>query len=113
MDENLLIIIIFILVGIMEIILGIPLIYKKIKPNWFYGFRLPETVSNKEIWYKVNKQTGKDFVISGFILIITSLILLILIRSIDIITITMIQTIVLLVTITAIIARGLALLKKL
>ncbi len=113
MDETLLLIILFIFVGILEIILGIPLMFEKIKPNWLYGFRLPKTVSNKKIWYLVNKQAGKDFVISGIILTITSLILLQINTNLDILTITTIQTLIMMILITITIARGLILIKKL
>jgi len=113
MDENLLIILSFIFVGALEIILGIPLMYEKVKPNGLYGFRLPKTISNKKIWYPVNKQAGKDFVISGIILTITSLILLQINTNLDILTITTIETLLMMILIAIIIARGLILIKKL
>jgi uncharacterized membrane protein len=113
MDENILIITIFSLVGTLEIILGIPLLYEKIKPNWFYGFRLPKTVSNKKIWYKVNKQAGKDFIISGITLTIFSLILIPINTNLDLITITIIETLILMILLIIIIARGMSLTQKL
>jgi uncharacterized membrane protein len=69
MDDFILLIIVFIIVGMVEIILGLPLLFNKIKPNWLYGFRLPSTVSNEKIWYKVNHFFGRDMIISGIIVI--------------------------------------------
>ena len=50
MDHETLLVIIFILVGIIEIVLVIPLMFRKIGLNKFYGFRLEKTLSNKDIW---------------------------------------------------------------
>jgi len=107
------IIIIFIFVGALEILMGMPLMYGKIKPNWFYGFRLPKTVSNKEIWYEVNKQTGRDFIISGMIIVIVSLFLMVFNLNFDVVTIATIQVFILMALMAIIIVRGLLLIKKL
>ena len=113
MDGNLTIIIIFIFVGALEILMGMPLMYGKIKPNWFYGFRLPKTVSNKEIWYKVNKQTGRDFIISGMIIVIVSLFLMVFNLNFDVVAIATIQVFILMALMAIMIVRGLLLIKKL
>ena len=112
MNEDLVIIFVFIFVGALEIVMGIPLMYEKIKPNWFYGFRLPKTVSNKDIWYKVNKKTGKDLVLSGIIVVILSLTLLFLNLNIDIVVLVIIQVFVLMALLAIIIAHGLLLIKE-
>jgi len=75
MDDITLVTIIFITIGMAEILQGIPLLYKKIKPNWLFGFRLPSTVSNEEIWYKVNEHVGRGLVYAGSIVVIGSLFL--------------------------------------
>ena len=46
------------LIGIMMLIVSIPLIFKKIPPNAFIGFRLPGLNLNEENWYKVNSFGG-------------------------------------------------------
>ena len=83
MSESFLLIIIFIFAGTSEIIMGMPLLMKKIKPNWYYGFRTPKTRSDEKIWYKINKYFGRDMIICGIILIIGSLFL---ITTIDLFT---------------------------
>ena len=67
--DNFTLIIIFVLAGFMEVILGKSMLLGKIKPNWFYGFRTSKTMSNKEIWYKSNKYFGRNLIIIGIILI--------------------------------------------
>ena len=54
---------------------SIPLIFKRIKPNYFYGVRTKKTLENKEIWYKANKIFGILLYITAIIMIIGSMIL--------------------------------------
>lgn len=44
--------------GVLMFVLGIPLGYGLVPPNWWYGFRTPSTVRNAHIWYPVNRVTG-------------------------------------------------------
>ena len=106
-------IIIFVLAGFMEVILGMPLLLEKIKPNWFYGFRTPKTMSNKEIWYKSNKYLGRDFIIIGIILIIGSLFLLLPGISFSLAEIAYIELFLTLIPIIIVLIRGFVYLKKL
>ena len=76
MNDYRLFIIIFILVGLSEIISGLPLLLEKVKPNWLYGLRFLRAMSSEEIWYKSNKYFGRDIVVSGILLVLASLILL-------------------------------------
>lgn len=41
--------------GILLALISLPLIVGKVKPNPWYGFRVPTTLKNPEIWYAVNK----------------------------------------------------------
>ena len=65
-------IVIYIIVGFLEIILGLPFLLGKIKPNWLYGFRLPKTLSDEDICYKTNKYVGRDFIFAGILVIFGS-----------------------------------------
>ena len=113
MDIDFFVILIFILVGVIEILLGLPLLYEKIKPNWFYGFRLPKTVNNEDIWYNINKYTAKDMIISGIVIIIGMLILLLFKSSVSLSQIVLIGTILIVITLIIFFIRGLNYLKKL
>jgi uncharacterized membrane protein len=54
------------------------LLYGKIGPNWFYGFRTRKTLSDREIWYKANKYMAKDFIILGSLFALYNLVFIIL-----------------------------------
>jgi hypothetical protein len=41
--------------GILLALLAVPLMAGKVKPNPFYGFRVPATLENPELWYATNK----------------------------------------------------------
>jgi len=45
--------------GIFLVAISLPLVVEKIKPNPFYGFRVPATLNNPDAWYAVNKFFGK------------------------------------------------------
>ena len=55
----------FVPMGALFAILGIPLALGKVPPNWFYGFRTPKTLSRPEIWYEANRAFGVEFTIAG------------------------------------------------
>ncbi|MDH7517714.1 MAG: SdpI family protein [Candidatus Thermoplasmatota archaeon] len=113
MDNYVLIILLYILVGLLEIIMGIPLLLEKVKPNWFYGFRLPKTLSNNEVWYKSNKYVGRDFVIMGIIISLISLFMLIARDSLSIILIVYVGAALLIGSVFIVLIRGFIYLKKL
>ena len=47
------------------IILSIPLILQKVRPNCFYGVRTRKTMSDETVWYKANKFFGCGMLISS------------------------------------------------
>ncbi|MBC8379851.1 MAG: SdpI family protein [Planctomycetes bacterium] len=51
--------------GVLFILLSIPMLFNKIPPNAWYGFRTEKTLSNKEIWYKANCYMARDFLVFG------------------------------------------------
>lgn len=60
--------IIFLVSAVITIIAGVPLKRRKVKPNWFYGFRTPATLKDEALWYDVNEKTGKDLMVIGNVL---------------------------------------------
>jgi len=113
MDESTIALLIFTSVGLLEIILGIPLLYEKIKPNWYYGFRTSKTVNNKEIWYKCNKYVGRDLIIAGIIVAIGSLTLLFYKNNFSVETIAFIGIFLVSAPVIIVLIRGFIYLKKL
>jgi hypothetical protein len=45
--------------------LSVPLILQKIPPNGLYGFRIPATLENPALWYKVNRYSGWRLLVVG------------------------------------------------
>lgn len=45
--------------GLLLALISIPLIAGKVKPNPYYGFRVPSTLNNLETWYAVNNYFAK------------------------------------------------------
>ena len=52
---------------ILYIPIGLPLVYRKIKRNYFYGFKIKYTLEDDDIWYEVNELLGKQMVAQGLL----------------------------------------------
>jgi uncharacterized membrane protein len=77
MSDIALIALLFILDAFLFIGLGIPLLQGQVPPNSWYGFRTRKTLSDEKTWYAVNRVTGRDMILAGVAIIISSLLLLI------------------------------------
>jgi uncharacterized membrane protein len=66
---------VYLFAGVMLVILGIPLAQRRIKPNIWYGFRMPQTLRDEHVWYETNAYFGVRFSIVGFVTIATALVL--------------------------------------
>lgn len=51
--------------GILLIVLSIPLIRRRVRPNAIYGLRVPATLADEVVWYEANAQSGRDLCIVG------------------------------------------------
>lgn len=60
-------------VGALFIALGVPLIQRRVPPNPYYGFRMPKTLNNPDIWYPVNEHGGRLMVYVGIAVVGTAL----------------------------------------
>jgi hypothetical protein len=49
----------FLLAGLLCAGLAVPMILRKVKPNSWYGFRIPQTLADETIWYDANAYAGK------------------------------------------------------
>ena len=55
--------------AILFILLGLPLFFKKVKRNYFYGYRVGHyAMIDDEIWYAVNQQGGRHLIVMGSLL---------------------------------------------
>jgi len=55
--------------------LSIPLILGKIPPNGLYGFRVPQTINNPDLWYPVNTYAGWHLLVTGVVSTLVAFIL--------------------------------------
>ncbi len=51
--------------GLLLAVFAVPLIKRKVKPNWLYGFRVPQTMSDPDVWYAVNAHFGRRMLVAG------------------------------------------------
>ena len=61
--------------------LSVPLILQKIPPNGLYGFRIPSTLNNPGLWYKVNAYAGRRLLVAGLGTSVGSIILYYMVNS--------------------------------
>ena len=76
MENPVYVVLLFAVIGILFIVLGFPLKQGAVPPNCFYGFRTRKTLSNKEIWYAINRVTGIDMMRVGVAIVTASLVVL-------------------------------------
>ncbi|MBY8982180.1 MAG: SdpI family protein [Candidatus Lokiarchaeota archaeon] len=61
---------------------GMLLIFRKVKPNHIYGFRVSKFVfKSDDIWYEVNTKGGIHSIIIGFVLLVITLLALVYIND--------------------------------
>jgi hypothetical protein len=58
--------------GLVLTLISLPLIAGKIKPNALYGFRVPATLNNPDLWYPVNRYAARWLLIAGLLIIIAA-----------------------------------------
>ena len=62
-------------IGLLMVLLGLPMAFNAVKPNWIYGFRTQKTLSDESIWYPANQYAGKALLLAGAVSGIGSLVL--------------------------------------
>jgi len=61
--------------GVLIIILAIPMILQRVRPNGWYGFRTRKTLSDEKIWYSANEYAGKALLLAGAVIVVASLVM--------------------------------------
>jgi uncharacterized membrane protein len=61
--------------GILFMGISIPLIFEKVPPNSWYGFRTAKTFSSDQIWYAANQAAGYDLLWAGVAIMIAAIIM--------------------------------------
>ena len=65
--------VVFALVGCLLIGISVPLIQRRIKPNPWYGFRVPKTLRNPDIWYAANAYMARRMIVCGVLTLLAAI----------------------------------------
>jgi hypothetical protein len=65
----------FPLAGLLLIALGYPIATRRVKPNRWYGLRVPATFADETVWYDANAATGRDMMTLGAVVLVIALML--------------------------------------
>jgi len=57
----------YLVIGLLTVLISLPLIAGRVKPNPVYGFRIRATLENPETWYKVNKYFAQRLLLAGLV----------------------------------------------
>jgi uncharacterized membrane protein len=60
-------------VGLLLVVLGWPLAARRVRPNRWYGLRVPATFAEVHVWYEANAMTGRDMMALGTVLVLVAL----------------------------------------
>ena len=83
--ERVLLLVLFVAAGLLLTGLSVPLIFRKIPPNPWYGFRVRATLENEEVWYPANGYAGKRLFWVGIGTVVSALVMFLLpIRNIGV-----------------------------
>ena len=52
-------------IGVVSIVSGLPLARRRVRPNRWYGLRIPATFADEHVWYEANAACGRDLVLLG------------------------------------------------
>lgn len=70
--EVFLLMIVFVGEGLLLMGVALPLIRRRIKPNPWYGFRVPKTLGDEDVWYDANAYSGRLLLSAGAVHVLTA-----------------------------------------
>lgn len=59
-------------VGLLLVALGWPIAARRVRPNRWYGLRVPATFADKHVWYEANAVVGRDMMVLGAVLVLVA-----------------------------------------
>jgi uncharacterized membrane protein len=65
----------FVAAGLLLVLLAIPLVRRRVRPNQWYGLRLRATFADEHIWYDANAASGREMVVFGTVFTLVALLL--------------------------------------
>ena len=73
MSESVKLLLVFFGAGVVLAGVGVPLLLGRVPPNSWYGCRTSRTLSDERVWYAVNRVAGRDLILAGVIVVVSSL----------------------------------------
>jgi uncharacterized membrane protein len=65
----------FPVLGLLLIALGWPMAARRVRPNRWYGLRVPATFADDTVWYDANAVAGRDMMALGALVLAIALVL--------------------------------------
>lgn len=65
----------FAALGVLLIALGWPMASRRVRPNRWYGLRVPATLADERVWYEANALSGRDMMALGSLVLVLALVL--------------------------------------
>lgn len=65
----------FPVLGLLLVALGWPMAARRVRPNRWYGLRVPATFADETVWYDANAVTGRDMMAVGALVAAIALVL--------------------------------------
>ena len=63
----------FPLFGVLLVALGWPMAARRVRPNRWYGLRVPATFADERVWYDANAVAGRDMMLLGVTIVLVAL----------------------------------------
>jgi uncharacterized membrane protein len=63
----------FPVLGLLVLALGWPMAARRVRPNRWYGLRVPATFADETVWYDANAVAGRDMMILGAAIVVVAL----------------------------------------
>jgi hypothetical protein len=67
-------------IGPLLVLLSLPLMWRWVPPNRFFGFRVAATLRDRSVWYDANALTARHFLVLGVVLVFLEFVLPVSIR---------------------------------
>jgi uncharacterized membrane protein len=62
----------FPVLGLLLLALGWPMAARRVRPNRWYGLRVPATFADETVWYDANAVAGRDMMILGAAIVVVA-----------------------------------------
>ena len=63
----------FVILGAVTLLLTLPLVFRMVPMNKFYGFRTKTAVQSSQNWYEINARGGKMLAVSSLVVLLVGI----------------------------------------